>query len=160
GVYGTFVCPEALLELSRLQGGAVALTGFFGKEAEPEIVGFVQTGDSTFFGITTRFIVTVAEMHVVGEAEGVAIYPSRHQVFAPAPCGGAAPAPMFREEGPAIAMMPGLIIMGSTADSVREVVRRAKGKNADPTLASVRAFREAARLRDRPGLFGYADVGA
>src|SRR5262249_7568254 len=35
-----------------------------------------------------------------------------------------------------------------------------KGKSADPALTGVSAYKEAAQLRDRPGLFAYADLGA
>jgi hypothetical protein len=49
---------------------------------------------------------------------------------------------------------------GTTPQGVADVVRRLKGKDVGPTLASTAAFREAAGRRDRPGLFAYADPAA
>ncbi len=61
------------------------------------------------------------------------------------------------EYGCFLALMPGVIAAGSTPESVSDMVRRLKGKPSDPSLATVPAFRAAAEMRNRPGLFTWID---
>lgn len=61
------------------------------------------------------------------------------------------------EYGCFLSLMPGAIAFGSTPDSLADTIRRLKGKSAEPSLAAQPAFRAAAALRDRPGLFAWSD---
>jgi hypothetical protein len=58
-----------------------------------------------------------------------------------------------------MALLPGALVFG-TVGEIKDVIRRLKGKSADPALASVSAYREAVQRDDRPGLFAYANVAA
>jgi hypothetical protein len=159
GEFGMFVAPETIAEFGRLQGGAVGLTGF-NKNMEPEIVGVLLSGTSNAPTFVMRTILTVAgNMRKVDECEGIILYRDMSPDFRKAgPGGGPAPAP--EPHGPICAMFREGLIIGSTTDSVKEMIRRLKGKTGDPSLASVAAFRDSAKLRDKPGLFGFADLGA
>ena len=56
--------------------------------------------------------------------------------------------------------MPGMVVIASTPKAAREAVRRAKGKIAEPALSSLGAFKRAAPLREKAGLFAYGYIGA
>jgi len=159
GMFGLFLSPEMIREGGRFQGGVFAITGI-NKDQEPEMLGILQPGDSNFVPLYMRAFLTMGPVVAVGEVEGVPLFRQRNFVFqAVAPGGNPAP-PERRETGPAFAMLPGgMVIIGSSADSVKDVITRSKGKNAAPNLSNVRAYKEAA-LRDRAGLFAYVDVEA
>ena len=59
-----------------------------------------------------------------------------------------------------MAMLPSTIILGSSAECVQDVIRRFKGKSSAPSLASVAAYKDAVKQRDKPGFFAYADLAA
>ena len=59
-----------------------------------------------------------------------------------------------------MALLPSTIVLGSTAEGVKDVILRYKGKSSEPSLASVAAYKEAAKQRDKPGLFAYTDLAA
>jgi hypothetical protein len=151
---GVFLGSETINEAGRIRGGFVALTGF-AKDGTPEVVAVLQTGSSNFPGLMMRIVLTESWTHIVGEVEGVPLYRQRMQIFAP---GG--PQPQERESGPVMAQLPGTLPFGSSVDSLKEVIRRSKGKSADTSLASVQAFKKSAALRDRPGVFAYLDATA
>jgi hypothetical protein len=67
---------------------------------------------------------------------------------------------MIEERGPAMAMTPSMIILGSRKELVADVLLRSRGKSRDPSLATLSAYKDAAKLRDKPGLFFYADPAA
>ncbi len=145
-----FAFPEVLAEFRRFQGGAVALTGFT-KENEPEIVGVLLPGDSNIPTLVLRVYLAFEEdIRIVEEVEGVKIYREKHE--------GADGGLFGQFTGPAFAVAQGAVIIGSTSDSVKDVIQRIKGKTSEPALTSKTAFKEAAKVRERPGLFGYADV--
>ncbi|HMC65965.1 MAG TPA: DUF3352 domain-containing protein [Gemmataceae bacterium] len=163
-ILGSFIGPEVLAEASRIQGGAVALISI-GKDRQPEIAAYLLTGESNAPGFVMRaFLTSYPWMRSAGECEGVRLYRTRPFNFGPRPIppGGGPGVPPAKVEltGATYAMMPGLIIVGSSPDSVKDVIRRAKGKTNAASLASVATFKEAAKLRERPGLFGYADPSA
>jgi hypothetical protein len=160
---GTMFGPEMIGEFGRLQGAAVGLTGFHPDEG-PEIVGIILTGESNIPSLVMRvYLAEDVEIRKVGVCEEVTLFRAKGEDFGnrpkpPAP-GVPPPPPVIRERGPTYAMLPGVIIIGSTTDSVKELIKRVKGKTADPSLAGVRAFKDAAKQRDKPGLFGYANGG-
>jgi hypothetical protein len=164
GSVGIIFSPEMLAEFGRLQGGAVALTGFT-KDKEPEIVGVVLAGDSNAPTFLLRMYLSMDQVGIVSEVEGVQLFrPKRPDYrnfkdFDPGK-GDVPRRPPIREMGPTFALLPGAVVIGSTTDSVKDVVRRFKGKNAEPALTAKTAFKESAKLRDKPGLFGYADLTA
>ncbi|HZT81977.1 MAG TPA: DUF3352 domain-containing protein, partial [Gemmataceae bacterium] len=162
GLLSVFLCPEMVAEFARLGGGAVALTGFT-KDGEPEVVGVVLSGESNAPTFILRMALTLdPQMRQVGDFEGLKLYREQRQRFVPVPKPGQPPPPPPMPElyGPTYCLFPGGLVIGSTTDSVKEVIRRMKGKTSDPSLANVAAFRDQAKLRDRAGLFGYADLGA
>jgi hypothetical protein len=151
-----FLSPEMLDEAGRIRGGFIALTGF-AKDGTPEVVGVLQSGGSNLPGMYMRGFLSFAQPRLVGEVEDVPLFREMSYSYAAKQPGG--PAQMEQHEsGPVMARMPGLLLFGSTVDSLKEVIRRAKGKNGDVSLTSVRAFKSAAALRDRPGLFVYVDM--
>ena len=155
--FGLLLCPEALSEISRFRGGAIAVTGFPGDTSkEPDIVGVLQTGPSNLPAILMRDLMSVPFSKRVGEVEGVRLYRSRLQAYELPPD---AKQEDRREFGPVMALMPGLVIVGSSTEAVGDVIRRWKGKAKGASLASVADFQKSADLRARPGLFTYADGG-
>ncbi len=154
------VSPEMINECGRIQGGIVAVTGV--TKDGPEIVGVIMAGESNFPTFYLRAMLTAdAGMRSVAEAEGVRIYREHRQDFrAIAAPGGAAPPPQYVDQGPFVALLPSTIVLGSSAECVQDVIRRFKGKNSEPSLAGVTAYKEAAKQRDKPGFFAYADLAA
>jgi hypothetical protein len=152
GYLSMFASPEMVAEFGRLRGGAVALTGF-SKDMEPEIIGILLSGSSNGPTFVMRTALTVDPyMRRIEECEGIGLYRERKPDFRKKEV----VAPDF--SGPTYALMPDGLIIGSSTDGVKEMIRRLKGKTSDPSLASVSAIRSAAALRDKPGLFGYADL--
>jgi hypothetical protein len=153
--------PEMINECGRIQGGIVAVTGV--TKDGPEVVGVVLAGESNFPTFYMRAMLT-ADFNVrkVTEVEGVRIYRARRQNFiaAPAVAGAPPPAPQWVDQGPFMALLPSTIVLGSSAESVQDVVRRFKGKSNEPSLASVAAYKESAKLRYKPGFFAYTDLAA
>jgi hypothetical protein len=162
GGMGTLISPEALAEVGRTGGGAVALTGW-SKDDGPEVVGVIYPGDSNLVMLFLRTIIAEdGQMRITDKVEGVNLYRARgRDFFAPnPPPGGAAAPPPIKDKGPTYALMPGLAIIASTPKAAKEAVLRAKGKVSDPSLASVGAFKRNAAVRDKAGVFAYADAGA
>src|SRR5262249_18774495 len=161
GMLGVFLSPEMLDEAARVRGGFIALTGF-AKDGTPEVVGVLQSGGSNFPGMYMRGFLSFSRARLVGEVEGVPLFRDVSYVYTSKPGGGPGAPPQMerRENGPVMGQMPGLLLFGRSVDSVKEVIRRAKGKSADVALGNVRAFKDAAALRERPGLFVYADMAA
>ena len=62
--------------------------------------------------------------------------------------------------GTTMATMPGAIIVGTKQATVRDTVKRMRGKGGEAALSSTPSFRKTAKLRERPGLFLYADCRA
>jgi hypothetical protein len=164
GMMAMFVSPEMLAEAGRFQGAVFALTGV-SKDKGPQWVIVVLSGESNFPGLILRTYLSVDDqVRSAGEAEGVTVYQEHHRVWdavPPAPPG----APPARNEplvveGPAMALLPGALVFASSPDQVKDVIRRAKNKSNDPALSGLRAFRDTAKLRERPGLFAYADLEA
>jgi hypothetical protein len=163
-IFGSIFGPEWLAEGGRLQGAVFALTGI--SKDGPEMVGVILSGSSNIPGLYLRTMLAAdSSIRARGEVEGVTLYRDRRRDyrkerdFEKKDFDRPRPPPVFYDSGPFYAIVPGGIAIG-TETAVKEVIRRAKGKSADPSLASVRAYKESARLRDRPGLFAYADLQA
>jgi hypothetical protein len=161
-VYGLILSPEFLSEAGRLRGAAVALTGV-GKEG-PEYVALLQTGASNVPGLYMRaYLVSNSAVRIRGTIEGVTLYGERHRIWKkksdPFPRPAPDQPPPYQESTTTYATLPGMVLIG-TEGAVKEVIRRAKGKTAEPSLARLRAYQESAQLRASPGLFGYADLDA
>jgi hypothetical protein len=159
GTFSLFAAPEVIAEFARLGGGAVAFTGF-DKNHDPEIVGIVLSGESNGPTFVMRAYLTMADsIRKIGVCEGVNLYQEKRIDYSK-PFAKGGPPPVAELRGPVYALMKDGLIIGSNANGVKDVISRLKGKTADPSLTSVKAFRDAAKLRDKPGLFGYADLGA
>lgn len=161
GASALLFSPEMLSEAARVQGGAIALTGL-GKNLEPEIIGFVQSGDSNFFPLYMRAFLSFGPTRIVGEAEGIPLFRQMNYVWEPPAQPGAPPggnANKYRESGPVMALQPGgLLVFGSSIEAVKDFILRLKGKASTPSLGEVRAYKDAATRFDKAGLFGYLDM--
>lgn len=153
GMLSVFLSPEMLDEANRIRGGFIALTGF-AKDGTPEVVGVLHSGTSNLPGMYMRGFQIFGQPNLVGEIEGVSLYREVHEIFR----GGAPPQSERHETGPVLGRLPNLLLFGSSVDSLKGVIRRAKGKSAAASLTNLRAFKNAAALRDRPGLFAYVDA--
>src|SRR5262249_14136158 len=122
---GVLLSPEGLTEISRFRGGALACTPL-GKEPgkKPGIGGVLLTGESNLPALFMRLVLSVPLAKKVGEVEGVRLYRSRDQILEKVQLDGQ---PEFRESGPVMAVMPGVVIAGSSTDAVADVIRRWKG---------------------------------
>lgn len=156
-----FLSPEMLAEGARLRGGILGLTGL-DKEKGPGYVGVLLTGESNVPGIYLRDKLMYGQVRLASRYEGVSIYQEQRVNYTyQVPPGADRPLPTpTRTEappGPAMALLPGALVFGSSPEAIKDVIRRLKGKSGDPSLASVSAYRKAAQSDDRPGLFAYAD---
>jgi hypothetical protein len=175
---GAFLSPEVIREAGRIRGAAVALTGL-GKEKDmPEFVAVILPGESNAPGFLMRLILATSatrsttsdgkgrtevrtSFEPVGEVGGVRLYRQvERRLTGPAAPGGPEGKPEVRQRGPACAMLPGALLVGSP-DAVRDVIRRAQGAVKEPSLASVETYQEASRQLGRePGLFVWSDPAA
>ncbi len=157
GIFGVFVNPEVLNEMGRIQGAAVALTGFT-KENQPDVVWFMQGGQSNAPTFFMRASLTMMEMRIVAEVDKVSLYQQFGFDYSKRVAPGGAPVPdEAKFHGPVFALLNDTIVIGSSVESVKDVVSRHQGKSATPSLASVDAFKQTAAVRDRPGICGYLD---
>lgn len=155
-MFGVFFGPEMLAEASRFDGAAVAVTGV--NKDGPEVVAVLLNGTSNLPGMYLRAYITMGPGGGSAvDVEGVPVYRSQSYVFEPAP--RAPGGPQTRASDPSYALLPGAVVVG-TLDAVKGVVRRYKGKNADPGLTSVRLYKDLIARREQPGLYGFVDVGA
>jgi hypothetical protein len=153
-----FVSPEMINECGHVQGGIVAVTGV--TKDGSEVVGVVMAGESNLPTFVLRATLTANPyVRTVAEVEGVRIYRQRSPSFR-APVAGGPMLQQWEDSGPFMALLPSTIVLGSSAESVQDVIRRFKGKSSAPSLASVAAYKEAAKQRDKPGFFAYADLPA
>ena len=153
---GVLLSSEGLTEISRIRGGAIACTDLTDDPGKnPAIVGVLLTGESNLPALFMRLVLSVPLAKKVGEVEGVRLYQSRDQILEKVPLDGQQPE--FRESGPVMALMPGIVIAGSSTEAVGDVIRRCKGKAKGASLASVADFKNAADLRAKPGLFVHGD---
>jgi hypothetical protein len=164
--FAMLLSPEGLAEYGRIGGGAVAITGW-NKDDGPEIVGVIFPGDCNLVPLYLKtYLAMDREIRILDKVEGVNLYRARGRdyriatPFEDKPGGAPPPQPPIKDKGPTFALLPGMAVIASTPAAAKEVVRRAKGKVAEPALSSVAAFKPAAKLRDKPGLFAYADVAA
>lgn len=161
GLLGTFFGPEMLNELGRFQGGAIAITGFK-RGAEPDIVGILLTGESNFPGFVMRaFLSSHPMLRSAGQVEGVHVYrdAENERAIAIGPNGNPAPPPTVPPDYTYYAQMPGAILIGTSMESVSDVIKRYKGKEKRLGLTGVAGFKEAAALRERPGIFAFVNTG-
>ncbi|HTU93386.1 MAG TPA: hypothetical protein VMF69_25115, partial [Gemmataceae bacterium] len=56
-----------------------------------------------------------------------------------------------------LSLLPDAVAFGTAPDVLSDAIRRYKGKSAAPSLAPAPAFRAAAEIRSRPGLFAWSD---
>jgi hypothetical protein len=148
GRFGLFLSTEVAAEVGRLQGAALGLIGIT-KDGQPEYLGVVLPGESQIPGIVLRSLLAMSPMRPIGKANGVTLY---RGIYA---TGRRNPPAKVWEVGPAVAMMPGVLFIGSP-EAVKGAIRRAKGKGEGKALAGVKAFREARQAAGKaPGLFGF-----
>ena len=144
--------PETLAELRRTRGAAVGLLGYSAK-GRPRYAGVLLTGDSSAVALAVRqFLTTDPGLRRVTSVDGIAVFQRRAAV---PPAGNADPLPaLFAPEGPAkpfppgddeptFATVPGLFVVGSDVDAVRDAVSRYKQAGKPPSLAGVPAFQAA-----------------
>jgi hypothetical protein len=173
------LAPEIPAEIGRIQGAAVALTGIDKDDPRmPEFVAVILPGDSNIVKLAFRAIPVGVIAHygrsdgktrvegtsrfeTVGEVQGVTIHRMRtRERQIPLKDGGDGPTQTtVRDEGPALAMLPDALIVGSV-ERVKEVIGLAKGAQSKP-LSSTRAYQDANKaMGDRPGIFSLGDTQA
>jgi hypothetical protein len=167
-ILGAFLGPEGLSEAGRLKAGCFAITGF-DKRHEPEFLWVLLAGESNIPGVYMRGLLSSSDNYrTVERVEGVRLYRELDWRR-----GGMKKAfikdkgieepddlPESRFSGPTMALLPGALIVGSNQATVRDAVRRARGKSAEQALSASTPFRKTQELRNRPGLFFYADSAA
>jgi hypothetical protein len=163
---GTMLGPEMLTEAKRFDGAAVALVGFTSNH-RPDVVVLLRAGESQVPGLLMRsYLTSDNTLRVVGQAEGVSVYQQQNNqnvvdlaAINGLP-GGEQPKPQPPKPQPGVptyAYFPGSVIAGTSFEAVADVIKRIKGKEKAPALSGLAAFREAAALRSRPGLFVFAE---
>jgi hypothetical protein len=161
GMMSAFAGPEALTEFKRMQGAAFGVTGLT-KKNEPEFAFVLLAGDSNVPNFIMRmFMVADPQIRPAGVVEGVPMYYEKPYVFNRVGPGAAPPpAPMPQEiTGPIYASPPGVVIVGSSVEATTDLIKRMKGKEKRLALSGAPGFREAELLRQRPGLFAFANPG-
>jgi hypothetical protein len=162
GELALLLSPEVLRDAAKVRGAAFAVTGI--NKDGPEYVAVVLTGESNIPRLIVRGNLSFNQMFIVGEVAGVPIFREKSRDFSKVPAfrekGAPPPEPPIQERGPAIAMTPGMFVFGSNKDLVKDVLLRARRKSTEQPLAGMSAYKEAAKLRDKPGLFFYADPAA
>ncbi len=160
---GLLFAPEVIKELERVRGAAFGLLSLPEKGSQqPEWVAVVFPGKSNVpsFVVRAALVGSGMEMQAVATVDGVPIYQSYYHRYERFPRErGDKPGLVRRKaKGPAIAMTPKMIVLGST-DAVSQVIRRASGSLKDKSLASVAAFKQSKKEIDRdPGFFVYGNV--
>ncbi len=165
GAVGLLLSPEALADLGRVRGAAVALTGFDAQH-NPQIAAAVLVGDASAVAVAARGLLTLhPTLRRVGAEGGVPIFQRRPTpVTYEGPNGRPRPQtdppPAAGPYEPTVAYAPGLFVAGSSVPAVADVIRRFRGAEPAPSLAAAGWLRDADALRKRPGLFAAADVPA
>jgi hypothetical protein len=160
--------PEFLDELERFNQHGLALLGFT-KDGSPPGVWIMDAGDSNVPNLIVRDVLTLSpDFRVAARVEGVRIYRPRPSPEPDGPVPVPAEADKRKDgkiekappppEGPAIALLPKVVLLGTDVESVREVILRLKKKAEGPSLAAEKEFRHGAELRGKPGMFGYAQL--
>jgi hypothetical protein len=159
GFFMTFLGPEMLAEIGRLQGIAVAVTRI-DEADEPAFVGVIFPGESHLPGFLTRFFLTVdGSARLAGKVGDVPIFGFALMAdnLLPVPAVPLPPIPMPRPkpvpQAPFVAKMEGLIVIGSHLADVEDVIKRWQGKAATPSLASWSGWQSSSSLQKKPGFF-------
>jgi hypothetical protein len=156
--FGLLFSPEALKEVQRIHGAAIAVTGLAGPEG-PDYVAILLPGASTLPGFALKAF-AMTQGRPDGDVEGVTLYRQFHMLGIRAGRGDSAPRPREWAEpyGPAVATADGVSLIGSPA-AVKDVIRRIKGLGRGDTLAAAAGFRRAnAEMGNHPGPFGYVNL--
>jgi WD40 repeat protein len=143
--WAALVTPELIDEIGRINGFAEVITG-----PEPGFVWVIDPGSSNLVRLVVRDILTLnSGMKSVRTVEGVRLYQSSERNEQ-------------RQTSPVLATTPGLIVVGSDADLVADVIRRDRGKQGKdtaPALTDLPEFQQFAEVRKHQQMFGYADLG-
>jgi len=146
GGVGLLLSPEIVKEAQRLQGMAAAITGI-DRDGQPEFVVVGRPGESNLPRLMFRALLTMERIKPAGKVEGVTLYRPFHRV-----------GQEMTEHGPALAMLPDALIVGSP-NLVENVIERIKGKNKAASLASVESYREANKqIGPEAGVFSFVNI--
>jgi hypothetical protein len=158
GLCGLMLAPEVIAEAQRLQGAAIGLTGI-SQNGEPEFVAVILPGRSQAPSFFLRTAVMMARMRPSATVEGVTLYRSFYWGKEGRPDKRQSDdSRVIHESGPTVAMMPGILFIGSPS-AVKDAIQRAKGKGKGASLAEWAGFQEALKQAGKgPGLFAFADV--
>ncbi len=130
-MFSAFAGPEALDEYKRMQGAAFAITGISSKN-EPEYAFVLLAGQSNVPNFIMRVYMTAdPSIRAAGKVEGVTLYWEKSRFFQAVGPGGAVPPvpqPPEKPSGPIFAMPPGVIVVGSSVETVSDVIKRMKGQ--------------------------------
>lgn len=135
-VMGMMFGPEVLEEAQKVQGAAVAWT----EMDEDAFALVILPGESRVPALLFKMLISMENLIVLDKVEGVTIYGDRRESIA-------------------IAMTSDVLTMGNSI-LVKDVIRRAKGKSADPALSSMGFYKREVKLRKHPGVYGGVSIRA
>lgn len=158
--------PEMLAEFKKLRGVAAALTGFDAKTGRPSLAIAFVFGESNLAGLLARqYLLTAENIRRVGKVDGIPVYQNRGLTGAitdengkPEPIDDPAPAQGTAE--PTYLYAPGLFVIGSGVEAVRDVYRRFVGTEKSASFAASPHLKSQVEARKKSGLFFCADAAA
>ena len=155
--------PEMLSEVRKFHGIAFGLTGFDARGG-PRYALAILLGDSTAAGLAAKAYLTASpNLRRVGSADGTPIF---QRAGFSGPLNGEDGKPVVRDDAPALsplpaegvptfAYRPGLVVLGSDAACVADVMRRSYGTEKSKSLAADESFRRARPAEKFSGAFAY-----
>ena len=158
--------PEMLAEFTKLRGVAAAITGFDAKTGRPSLAIAFVLGDGNLFGFLVRqYLLTTENIRRVGKIDGVPVFQNRGLTGAitdengkpeaiddPAPAQGSAELTYF--------YAPGLFVIGSGVEAVRDVYRRFASTEKSASYAAAAQLKLHVEARKKPGVYFCAELAA
>ena len=166
GEGSSFVSPEMLADFKKFKGVAAGLTGFDSKTGRPSLAVAFVLGESQLAGFLVRqYLLTASNIRRVGKIDGIAVYQNRgltgvviDENNKPESIVDSAPAQGLCE--PTYFYAPGLFVIGSSVNAVRDVYRRFAGTEKSAGFSTAPALKPHAEVRKKPGVFFCVDAAA
>jgi len=166
GERSALVSPEILADFKKFKGVAAGLTGFDSKTGRPSLAVAFVLGESQLAGFLVRqYLLSAANIRRVGKIEGIGVYQNRgltgaiidennkpEPIFDPAPAQGTGEPTYF--------YIPGLFVIGSSVNAVRDVYRRFAGTEKSAGFSTAPVLKPHGEARKKPGLFFCIDAAA
>ena len=164
GESSALVSPEMLADFKKFKGVAAGLTGFDAKTGRPSLAVAFVLGESQLAGFLVRqYLLSAPNIRRVGKIEGIGVYQNRGLTGSvidennkPEPILDPAPAQGMCE--PTYFYAPGLFVIGSNVNAVRDVYRRFAGTEKSAGFSTAPVLKPYAEARKKPGLFFCVDA--